>query len=50
MRGERRTIDDTMTLLAAYDEVLGGIRDALQKDVLRERLMGPPIEPIFKVR
>ncbi|MBN2124746.1 MAG: aminotransferase class III-fold pyridoxal phosphate-dependent enzyme [Deltaproteobacteria bacterium] len=44
------TGEDVEKLLAAYDEVLGEIRDALQQDALRRRLVGLPIEPIFKVR
>lgn len=42
--------EDVERLLSCYDEVLGIIREALAGGSVRQRLVGRPIEPIFKVR
>lgn len=41
---------DVGKLLTAYDEVFGVIRSALERDCLRNHLVGKPIEPLFKIR
>lgn len=42
--------EDVKKLLLAYEEVFGVIRDAIKEDSIRKRLMGNPIEPLFKIR
>jgi glutamate-1-semialdehyde 2,1-aminomutase len=42
--------DDIAALLDAYDEVFGGIREALEEDQVKRKLAGKAIEPLFKVR
>ena len=39
---------DADQLLAAYEEVLSGLRHAVEDGDLRRRLRGDPVEPVFR--
>ncbi|MCU0594987.1 MAG: hypothetical protein MUC98_05920 [Desulfobacterota bacterium] len=41
---------DLEKLFSSYDEVFGMIRSALDNRTVREKLIGKPIEPLFKIR
>jgi len=42
--------EDVECLLHAYDEVIPLVTDAVDKDVLYEKLRAKPLQPLFKVR
>jgi glutamate-1-semialdehyde 2,1-aminomutase len=44
------TAEDVQTLLGAYDEVFGLMRQAIDDRTLHEALACEPLEPLFKVR
>jgi hypothetical protein len=42
------TKDDIHYMLGAYREVLGGLKEALDQDKLLDRLVGEPVQPVFR--
>lgn len=44
------TADDIDRLLSVYDEVLPILADAVHNGAISQRLNGPPMEPLFRVR